>query len=130
MIKKKNNIFLTSLVIIIALLVLFSIFTGCKNPETKTTISEGSTSAETVLLSRLWPYFCNYNDRTSPSVTTTETINEISFSFAVSGDSRPEVMTCRNLKILSIYLNSMKKFNPSFYINTGDIIMVAQMMQQ
>ena len=124
MIKKKNNIFLASLVIIIALLVLFSIFTGCKNPETKTTISVGSTSSgENITVETVTSPSVTATTGTSTSVTATETTNEISFSFAVSGDSRPASDDQPQPKNFIDILNSMKKFNPSFYINTGDIIM-------
>jgi len=44
------------------------------------------------------------------------------FSFAVSGDNRPEDDNSPQPEVFINILDNIKEFNPSFYINTGDII--------
>lgn len=73
------------------------------NPQRKTETTENTSSDEEIS-------------------TTTVTTEEISFSFAVAGDNRPAGNDSPQPQNFIDILNSMKKFNPVFYISTGDII--------
>ncbi|MBE3094280.1 MAG: metallophosphoesterase, partial [Actinobacteria bacterium] len=59
-------------------------------------------------------------DITSPATQTTE--DKILFSFTVAGDNRPANNELPQSAVFQEILNSMKHENPSFFVNTGDII--------
>ena len=123
--------------IILALLVLACIVTfpliGCKqatestSPITAKPMITATTSPETTIATTAATTTATNaatTITTSPSLTSsaTETTNKAAFSFAVSGDNRPGDDNSPLPKVFINILNSMKTFNPSFYINTGDII--------
>lgn len=115
MVKNKNNIFFAGLIIIISLLILSTIFAGCKKSETKTSIITDIGSSKSITETQVSP-------TSGEESAATETTNEVTFSFAVSGDNRPANDALPEPKNFIDILNSMKKFSPVFYISTGDII--------
>lgn len=63
-------------------------------------------------------------DDASTTSTTTQTVEDkILFSFTVAGDNRPANNELPQPAVFQEILNSMKHENPSFFVNTGDIIM-------
>jgi UDP-2,3-diacylglucosamine pyrophosphatase LpxH len=115
MISNRRKIFFTSLLIIFSLLALLLVLSGCKKSETKTSISTDTGSSESITVTQISP-------TSSVESAATKTTNEISFSFAVSGDNRPANDDLPQPQNFIDILNSIKKFSPAFYISTGDII--------
>ena len=63
-------------------------------------------------------------DDTATTSTATQTAEDkILFSFTVAGDNRPANNELPQPAVFQEILNSMKHENPSFFVNTGDIIM-------
>jgi len=115
MITYRIKILFVSLLIIFSLLSLPLLLSGCKKSETKTSISTDASSSESITETQVSP-------TSGAKSAVTETTNEVTFSFAVSGDNRPANDALPEPPIFIDILNSIKKFSPAFYISTGDII--------
>lgn len=63
------------------------------------------------------------DDAATTSTATQTTEDKILFSFTVAGDNRPANNELPQPAVFQEILNSMKHENPSFFVNTGDIIM-------
>ena len=115
MITHRIKILFLSLLIIFSLLSLLLVLPGCRKSETKTSISTNAGSSGSITETQVSP-------TSGKEDAATETTNEVAFSFAVSGDNRPGNDNLPQPQNFIDILNSMKTFNPSFYISTGDII--------
>lgn len=125
MIKNRRNLLFPIVLIIFSLVALLILLMGCAKIETKAPIEKAKSSSENTITSVESPTAASaitVGPKISPAGTAIETSNEVIFSFAVSGDNRPGNDNSPQPKVFINILNSMKKFNPSFYINTGDII--------
>jgi Icc protein len=125
---KKIKLSLIILIFIVLLTLLFSL-TDCKNTENESLSKPSINSTESINLNKKSNTTNEESNPTESKETSAnrdnikkETANEVLFSFAVSGDSRPaNDYLPQPEKFISI-LNNIKKFSPAFYINTGDII--------
>lgn len=115
MITHRIKILFVSILIFFSLLSLLLVLPSCKKPETKKSISTVAVSSESVAETQVSP-------TSSEEFAATKTTNEISFSFAISGDNRPANDELPQPQNFIDILNSIKTFNPAFYISTGDII--------
>ena len=107
MISNRRKIFFVSLLIIFSLLALVLVLSGCKKSETKTSISTDASSSESINETQVSP-------TSGKESAATETTNEVTFSFAVSGDNRPANDNLPEPPIFIDILNSIKKFSPAF----------------
>jgi UDP-2,3-diacylglucosamine pyrophosphatase LpxH len=115
MINHRIKILFINLLIIFSSLSLLLVLSSCKKSETKTSISTPISSSESITETQV--------SLTSVEASTaTGTTNEISFSFSVSGDNRPVNNDLPEPQNFIDILDSIKTFDPVFYISTGDII--------
>lgn len=137
MINNRTRVFFIILLVIFSLASLLLVLPGCKKSEAKISVStvsnttENSASATDANAGSATESFTGTtetNESTAASTGETtasyleETTDEVLFSFAVSGDNAPENDDLSQPEVFVKILNSMKEFNPSFYISTGDII--------
>ena len=134
----KKIILIMLLLLLICSVLVFMGFTGCKGQIStgKSSVSEStqSPSSQASISQTTDNRFTNGKitddettaaaDDTAATSTATQTAEDkILFSFTVAGDNRPANNELPQPAIFQEILNSMKHENPSFFVNTGDIIM-------
>ena len=121
----KKIILIMLLLLLICSILVFMGFTGCKgqistvqsfvSESTQSPGSQASTSGATANQTT--------DNGTGTTVDNETTEDKILFSFTVAGDNRPANNELPQPAVFQEILNSMKHENPSFFVNTGDIVM-------